>query len=76
MGRLHVDRCNRHDQNAITLVPSAPAVLAVVGEHRTDPTRLLLLGDDGGYYTYCDDGDDPIAIELTADWIVDIANAA
>ena len=25
-------------------------VFAVVGEHRDDPDRLLLLGDDGHYY--------------------------
>jgi hypothetical protein len=59
----------------LDLVPSGPAVLAVVGEHRADPDRLLLLGDDGTYYTYCDDRDDPVAVELTADWIVDMAVA-
>jgi len=70
----HVDRSSHH--NRLDLVPAGPAVLAVVGEHRTDPTRLLLLGDDGMYYTFSDDIDDPVAVELTADWIVDIANAA
>lgn len=69
----HVDR--RESNVRLDLVSSGPAVLAVVGEHRTDPDRLLLLGDDGQYYTYCDDISDPVAIELTADWIVDLSVA-
>lgn len=27
-------------------------VFAVVGEHRDDPDRLLVLGDDGHHYDY------------------------
>lgn len=73
--RAHqVVRGTLHSGSNVT--SSGPAVLAVVGEHRTDPTRLLLLGDDGVYYTYCDGIDDPIAVELTTDWVVDIAHAA
>ncbi|HEY7036635.1 MAG TPA: hypothetical protein VH482_35235 [Thermomicrobiales bacterium] len=52
---------------------STPAVFSVVGEHRTDPDRLLLLGDDGRFYTYESDDAIPIAVELTPDWIVDAA---
>lgn len=52
-----------------------PSVLAVVGEHRGDPTRLLLRGDDGAFYTYDDDHDGPISVELNADWIVDLSSA-
>jgi hypothetical protein len=59
----------------LDLVQSGPAILAVVGEHRADPRKLLLRGDDGGYYTYCDDRDEPVTVELTADWIVDMAVA-
>ena len=36
-------------------VPESPAVatcFSLVGEHRADPDRLLLLGDDGRYYDY------------------------
>jgi hypothetical protein len=51
--------------------PLEPTVFAVVGEHRTDPDRLLLLGDDGRFYTY--ETGVPTAVELTPDWIVDTA---
>jgi hypothetical protein len=50
-----------------------PAVFAVVGEHRADPARLLLLGDDGRFYTYETDDGVPIAVELTPEWVVDAA---
>ncbi|HKG25247.1 MAG TPA: hypothetical protein VKB09_06325 [Thermomicrobiales bacterium] len=52
---------------------SVPAVFAVVGEHRGDPARLLLLGDDGRFYTYETDDGVPIAVELTPEWVVDTA---
>lgn len=52
---------------------SLPAVFAVVGEHRIDPDRLLLLGDDGRFYTYETDDGLPIAVELTPEWVVDTA---
>jgi hypothetical protein len=55
------------------LLSSVPAVFAVVGEHRADPDRLLLLGDDGRFYTYVTDDDVPIAVELTPEWVVDAA---
>lgn len=53
--------------------PSTPAVFAVVGEHRANPDRLLLLGDDGRYYAYETADGVPIAVELTPDWVVDAA---
>ncbi len=31
-------------------------VYAVVGEHRADPERLLLLGDDGRFYCFTANG--------------------
>jgi hypothetical protein len=52
---------------------SVPAVFAVVGEHRVDPARLLLLGDDGRFYTYETDDGVPISVELTPEWVVDTA---
>jgi hypothetical protein len=56
-----------------TLISFEPAVFAVVGEHRADPARLLLLGDDGRFYTYETDDGVPIAVELTPEWVVDAA---
>jgi hypothetical protein len=32
--------------------PTPPTELTVVGEHKTDPDQLLLLGTDGHYYAY------------------------
>ena len=31
-------------------IPAMPAAFTLVGEHRADPDRLLLLGEDGRYY--------------------------
>ena len=45
-------------------------VFAVVGEHRVEPDRLLLLGEDGRYYAY-DAGGPPTVIEPSAAWRVD-----
>ena len=45
-------------------------VFAVVGQHRAEPSRLLLLGDDGRYYAYAADGR-PTAVEPSAAWILD-----
>jgi hypothetical protein len=58
-----------------TVLPSVPAVFAVVGEHHADPDRLLLQGDDGRFYTYQTDDDVPVAVELTPEWVVDTAAA-
>lgn len=56
-----------------TLLSSLPAIFAVVGEHRANPDRLLLLGDDGRFYTYATDDVDVVPIDLTPDWVVDAA---
>jgi hypothetical protein len=52
---------------------TAPAVFAVVGEHRNNPDRLLLLGDDGRYYAYETSDGVPVPVDLTPDWVVDAA---
>lgn len=45
-------------------------VFAVVGEHRREPGRLLLLGEDGRYYAYRADGA-PMEVEPGAAWNLD-----
>ncbi len=45
-------------------------VFAVVGEHRAEPDRLLLLGDDGRYYAFAADGR-PIEVEPSGVWRLD-----
>ena len=45
-------------------------VFAVVGEHRAEPDRLLLLGEDGRYYAFAADGR-PTEVEPTAAWRLD-----
>lgn len=45
-------------------------VFAVVGEHRREPGRLLLLGEDGRYYAYRADGA-PLEVEPSAAWNLD-----
>jgi hypothetical protein len=45
-------------------------VFAVVGEHRREPERLLLLGEDGRYYAYRADGA-PMQVEPGAAWNLD-----
>ena len=46
-------------------------VFAVVGEHRREPWRLLLIGDDGHFYAYATDRRQPVEIEPTEDWAID-----
>ena len=46
-------------------------VFAVVGEHRDDPDRLLLLGDDGRYYAARSPDSQPTPVEPTEEWTVD-----
>jgi len=45
-------------------------IFAVVGEHRREPGRLLLLGEDGRYYAYRADGA-PLEVEPGAAWNLD-----
>ena len=51
-------------------------VFAVVGEHRDEPGRLLLLGDDGHFYAYGTEEGRPTQIEPSADWEIDLEAAA
>jgi hypothetical protein len=48
-------------------------VFAVVGEHREEPTLLLLIGDDGRYYAYATDVPVPTEVEPTDEWSIDAA---
>lgn len=45
-------------------------VFAVVGEHRREPERLLLLGDDGRYYALTADGR-PVEVQPSNSWRLD-----
>ena len=47
-------------------------VFAVFGEHRAEPERLLLLGDDGRYYAFAADGR-PAEVEPGDAWSLDDA---
>lgn len=56
--------------------PVVPPVLAVIGENRDDPDRLLLLGDDGRHYQYqLSDGTTLPVIPDDA-WVIDPEHAA
>ena len=46
-------------------------VFAVIGEHRDEPGRLLLRGDDGHFYAYATDDGRPSAVEPTDEWEFD-----
>ena len=46
-------------------------VFAVIGEHREQPERLLLLGGDGRFYTYVSDEKAPVEVEPTEEWELD-----
>lgn len=50
-------------------------VFAVVGEHRREPNRLLLLGEDGRYYAYTADGQLSV-VEPTESWRLDEEDGA
>lgn len=49
----------------------ATNVFAVVGEHRQEPTRLLLLGDDGHYYAYQTPQGQTVEVEPSDEWDLD-----
>ena len=51
-------------------------VFAVVGEHREEPSRLLLVGDDGHFYAYGTDDGEPVEVEPTDEWDLDREAAA
>ncbi len=45
-------------------------LFAVVGEHRRQPDRLLLLGDDGRFYALTADGR-PVEVQPSNVWRLD-----
>jgi hypothetical protein len=49
----------------------ATTVFSVVGEHRSQPHRLLLLGDDGHFYALASYAAHPQAVEPTDEWQID-----
>jgi hypothetical protein len=51
-------------------------VFAAVGEHREDPDRLLLLGDDGRYYALALPDGPTTPVEPGEEWVVDEAPPA
>ena len=53
--------------------PAVTTVFAVVGEHRDDPTRLLLLGADGRHYAHALPDGPTIPVEPDERWAVDAA---
>jgi hypothetical protein len=46
-------------------------VFAVVGEHKKDQARLLLKGDDGGYYAYGSRQGEVIPVRPGKEWTLD-----
>jgi hypothetical protein len=57
------------------LDPSPPPTeLAVIGEHKHDPERLLLLGADGHYYAYSLPDDTTAPIEPDDTWSIEAAS--
>ncbi len=44
---------------------------SVVGEHRDNPDRLLLIGEDGGLYDLPAPDREPTPIQPTDEWNVD-----
>jgi hypothetical protein len=46
-------------------------VFAVIGEHREQPEKLLLLGGDGRFYTYVSAKGPPVQVEPTEEWELD-----
>ena len=49
----------------------ATTVFSVVGEHRREPDRLLLLGDDGRYYAFTAKLAQPTTVKATDEWRID-----
>lgn len=46
-------------------------VFAVVGVHRDDPCRFLLLGADGRYYDHCLPDGHPVEVNPDESWLLD-----
>ena len=51
-------------------------VFAVVGKHREEPDRLLLVGDDGHFYAYATTDAEPTEVEPSEEWELDGEAAA
>lgn len=51
--------------------PAVTNLFGAIGEHRDDPTRLLLLGADGQYYDYPLPDGPASRVEPGEDWVVD-----
>ncbi|MGI8406381.1 MAG: hypothetical protein ACR2OE_16750 [Thermomicrobiales bacterium] len=48
-----------------------PNELYVVGEHASDPMKLLLQGTDGNFYSYALPEGNPEPVEIDDDWTVE-----
>jgi hypothetical protein len=46
-------------------------VFEVVGEHREEPTRLLMRGEDGLYYAYAAAENHFVTVEPSDEWELD-----
>ena len=46
-------------------------VFEVVGEHREEPTRLLMRGDDGLYYAFAATENHLATVEPSDEWALD-----
>jgi hypothetical protein len=62
------------EMNLSAFTPSEPpAELLVVGEHRSDPLQLLLLGTDSNFYSYSMSSGATVQTEPDANWVVEEA---
>jgi hypothetical protein len=50
---------------------STPFDYEVIGEHAIDPLRLLVIGDDGQFYTLDLADGHTAPVELTDEWLTD-----
>lgn len=55
--------------------PEPPNELAVVGENKEDPSRLLLMGSDGHYYSYSLPDGDTREVDPDDDWEVEFPSS-
>jgi hypothetical protein len=49
----------------------APWHYEVIGEHMTDPARLLVIGDDGHFYALDLHDGQVVPTRFSADWLID-----
>lgn len=50
---------------------TAGCVFSVVGQHRDDPSRILLMGDDGRFYQFDSLETEPIPVEPDGEWVIE-----